>query len=55
MPPAGGVRVECITQRHISLGPAVATMVSEETFFEAHRDNLDVRAPLDGAESSEVT
>ena len=48
----GAVRLEVLGGRGLFVVlQQVTTMPPEETFFEAHRDNLDVHVPLEGAES----
>ena len=48
----GAVRIPVIGDRGIFIVlQRVTTMLPEETFFEAHRANLDVHVPLEGAES----
>ena len=48
----GAVKIDVLGDRGIFVVlQRVTTMVPEDTFFEAHRDNLDVHVPLEGAES----
>ena len=48
----GAVRIEVLGGRGLFVVlQQVTTMVPEDTFFEAHRANLDVHVPLEGAES----
>lgn len=48
----GAVRIEVLGGRGLFVVlQQVTTMTPQETFFEAHRDNLDVHVPLEGAES----
>ena len=48
----GAVRIAVLGDRGIFVVlQRITTMVPEDTFFEAHRDNLDVHVPLEGAES----
>ena len=48
----GAVRIEVLGGRGLFVVlQQVTTMLPQETFFEAHRDNLDVHMPLEGAES----
>ena len=48
----GAVRIPVIGDRGIFIVlQRVTTMLPEETFFEAHRANLDVHVPLEGPES----
>ena len=48
----GAVRIPVLGGRGLFVVLQKATtMAPEETFFEAHRDNLDVHVPLEGAES----
>ena len=48
----GAVKIDVLGDRGIFVVlQRVTTMVPEDTFFEAHRDHLDVHVPLEGAES----
>ena len=48
----GAVRIPVLGDRGLFVVlQQITTMLPEETFFEAHRHNLDVHVPLEGAES----